>query len=251
MRQAELHAAMAAVGELATFLSHEIRNPLSALRLNLQMLRRDIQRGVVTDDEEELVDICLAEMQRLDDVVKTVLDLGRKGHTRIGVCDAHDTIEDTVRLMRSKFSAHGVVIETRLGAADSEVGIDGAKLKSVLINLLLNSIDAMASSSAKRITITSELHDLLDGTQFELRVTDTGPGVPPELETRIFEPFFTTKANGSGVGLATAQRIVKECGGVLRCNPAFENKIGGEFVMELPLAHPTQEVREPAMAAAG
>jgi signal transduction histidine kinase len=238
IRQMEISRAMAAVGELATYLSHEIRNPLSSIRLNLQMLRRDLKGGAVPEDAPQLVALCLTELQRLDDVVRTVLEVGRKGQGRPGVsCYVHDVVLETVQVMHSKFRAHGVEVETRFGAIDAAVAIDPSQLKSVLINLLLNSVDALATAETRRIIIAAERSDPGGGPPaLELRVSDTGPGVPAHLRERIFEPFFTTKTTGNGVGLATCLRIVQECGGLLRCAPASEWTGGAEFVLELPLA---------------
>jgi signal transduction histidine kinase len=252
MRQMEINAGMAAVGEMATYLSHEIRNPLSSIRLNLQMLQRDLRGGRAPDDGEEMVGLCLTEMQRLNDVVNTVLDMGRKTRQQQGVCDAHAVVNDTVQVMNSKFTSHGVEVETRFGALTADVAIDGAKLKSVLINLLLNSVDAVDDSPEKRIIVTTEQLELPEGAHLELRVLDSGPGVPAHLETQIFEPFFTTKTTGSGIGLATALRIVNECGGSLRCAAAADGHPGGEFIMDLPLVEVTPRMFRPAaMAAAG
>jgi two-component system C4-dicarboxylate transport sensor histidine kinase DctB len=191
-------------------------------------------------------------MQRLNDVVNTVLDMGRKTRQQQGVCDAHAVVNDTVQVMNSKFTSHGVEVETRFGALTADVAIDGAKLKSVLINLLLNSVDAVDDSPEKRIIVTTEQLELPEGAHLELRVLDSGPGVPAHLETQIFEPFFTTKTTGSGIGLATALRIVNECGGSLRCAAAADGHPGGEFIMDLPLVEVTPRMFRPAaMAAAG
>lgn len=238
MHQMEVTRAMAAVGELASYLSHEIRNPLSSIRMNLQMLGRDLGKGKAPDDGDELVRVCLAELQRLDDVVKAVLDVGR--HTpapRDASCDAHHVLHETLKVLRPKLAAHGVAADIRLGAVRSDVAVDAKLLKSVLINLFLNAADAMAESEERRILVTTELRGIWDqGAVLEMRVMDTGPGVPAHLQTRIFEPFFTTKASGNGIGLATALRIMQECGGVLRCEPRSGWTGGAEFVMELPLA---------------
>ena len=254
LHQMEISRAMAAVGELATYLSHEIRNPLSSIRLNLQMLRRDLATDAVPEDGPELVGLCLTELQRLDDVVKTVLDVGRNSEpVPGGRCDVHEVVAQTVLVMQSKLRAHGIDIETRFGANESRVAMDGAQLKSVLVNLLLNSIDALAASARKRITVTTELHDATAGQgQLELRVIDTGPGVPAHLRERIFEPFFTTKSSGNGIGLATALRMVQQSGGLLRCPPSQEWTGGAEFVIELPLedSHAGTHTRT-ATAAAG
>ena len=247
LHQMEVARAMAAVGELATYLSHEIRNPLSSIRLNLQMLRRDLEKGEVPDDGEQLVGLCLTELQRLDDVVKTVLEVGRKSEgVARGVCNPQAVIRETVQVMQAKLAAHRVELETRLDDENVEATIDGTQLKSVLINLLLNSIDALEAVQLRRITIATELQDDGEGEpQLEVRVTDSGPGVPAHLRERIFEPFFTTKPTGNGVGLATALRIVQESGGVLRCMPAAEWAGGAQFVLELPIVQRRRQAYGP------
>lgn len=251
IRQMEINAAMAAVGEMATYLSHEIRNPLSSIRLNLQMLQRDLRKGAAPMDAEQLVSLCLTEMQRLGDTVNTVLDVGRKGRGRTGTCDAHDVITETVKVMKSKFAAQGVKVDVRLGAVQSHVTLDTAKLKSCLINLLLNSVEALQGRRDKAITITTELLELPQGAQLELRVLDNGPGVAPELAGKVFEPFFTTKTTGSGIGLATIVRLVRECGGEIRCRPVREDEPGGEFIIALPLAQNVERSEPAELVAAG
>jgi signal transduction histidine kinase len=246
LHQMEIARAMAAVGELATYLSHEIRNPLSSIRLNLQMLRRDLESGAAPEDGEELVELCLGEVQRLDDVVRTVLDVGRTDVVPPGgTCDAHALLAETVRVLEPKLKEHRIDLELRLGAPASRVTMDGRQLKSVLLNLLLNSVDALSESAEKRITVTTELYDPGEGeASLELTVSDSGPGVPAHLRERIFEPFFTTKATGNGIGLPTALRMVQECGGLLRCSRSPEWAGGAEFVLQLPLARTRSELED-------
>jgi signal transduction histidine kinase len=236
LRQIEVSRSMAAVGELATYLSHEIRNPLSSIRLNLQMLRRDLRVGIVPEDGEQLVGLCLSELQRLDDVVKTVLEVGRAGPPASGTCTAHTVIEETLHVMQRRFTARDVEVELLLEASQSHVGMDSTSLRSIVINLVLNSVDALQQSVERRITVSTRILDEAGESRFEMRVGDTGPGVPPHLRERIFDPFFTTKASGNGIGLPTALRAIQGCGGVLRYESAAEWESGAEFVLELPLA---------------
>jgi signal transduction histidine kinase len=254
LRQIEVSRSMAAVGELATYLSHEIRNPLSSIRLNLQMLRRDLRTGAVPPDGDQLVALCLSELQRLDDVVRTVLEVGRTGPPAAGSCDAHLVIEETLRVMQRKFAARGVQVEPVLQAPRADVNMASAALRGIVMNLVLNSVDALQESAERKVTVATRLLDAAGATaRFELRIADTGPGVPPHLRQRIFDPFFTTKAAGNGIGLPTALRAVQECGGILRYDPSAEWGTGAEFVLELPLvdgaAADTRTTR--ALAAAG
>ena len=153
--------------------------------------------------------------------------------------------------MKSKFAAQGVKVDVRLGAVQSHVALDAAKLKSCLINLLLNSVEALQGTPGKAITITTEPLELPQGAQLELRVLDNGPGVPAELAGKVFEPFFTTKTTGSGIGLATIVRLVRECGGEVRCRPARADEPGGEFIIALPLAQNAERSEPAELVAAG
>jgi signal transduction histidine kinase len=247
LRQVEVSRSMAAVGELATYLSHEIRNPLSSIRLNLQMLRRDLKHGSVPDDGEQLVGLCLSELQRLDDVVRTVLEVGRPGSPSSGACDAHGVIRETLRMMERALADRDIRVLSKLYASRAKVSMDAAALRSVVMNLLLNSRDALADRGAPCINVSTRV---LDGAgtdpRFELRVSDNGPGIPAHLIARIFDPFFTTKTTGNGVGLPTAMRAVQECGGVIRYQPADDWVAGAEFVIELPLADSGAKEDRPA-----
>jgi signal transduction histidine kinase len=247
----EISRAMVAVGEMATYLSHEIRNPLSSIRLNLQMLKRDLAKDTVPDDAPQLVALCLTELQRLDDVVKTVLEVGRTHGSaqRDEKCDAHAVIADTLRVIQAKLAALGIDVQKKLGAETADVALGAAQLKSVLLNLLLNSIEALAAVDAKTITIATQILDTPGDVALELRITDTGHGIPAHLRERIFEPFFTTKTHGNGIGLATALRILQDCGGVLRCEPAVWDG-GAEFVLEIPVVTASITTTPRRMAAA-
>jgi signal transduction histidine kinase len=235
LRQIEVSRSMAAVGELSTYLSHEIRNPLSSIRLNLQMLRRDLRTGTVPEDGEQLVGLCLSELERLDDVVRTVLEVGRAGRTAAGSCDAHAVIGETLRVMRRKITERGVKVHAYLHAERSGVVMDSAALRGIIMNLVLNGIDALAGQTGGTLEVSTRLLDGATGARLEVRVGDNGPGVPAHLRERIFDPFFTTKANGHGIGLPTALRAVQECGGSIRHEPSSTWGTGAQFVIELPL----------------
>jgi signal transduction histidine kinase len=238
MRRMEVRRSMAAVGEMATYLSHEIRNPLSAVRLNLQMLSRDMERGSVPEDAEELINLSLSELNRLENVVKTVLEVGRTDRSAAGTCDAHAVVRETMQVMQAKFRGARVFIEPRLAAEDAQVAISSAALRGVVVNLLLNALDALDDRMGGIVRVNTGIDADPDRRWFELRVSDNGPGVPEHLRARIFDPFFTTKPTGHGIGLATAIRVVEECGGFIRYETAAWSG-GAEFVIDLPLAADT------------
>lgn len=237
IRQIEVTRSMAAVGELSAYLSHEIRNPLSSIRLNLQMLRRDIAKGQVPEDGDQIVDLCLAELRRLDGVVKTVLQVARGEEVAaMGTSDANAAVRETLGIMRRQIEHQQVRLDVRLVDGPTDVAMDAAALRGILMNLVLNSIHALADTKRPRISITTErTSDASGGMWIALTVRDNGPGVPTHLRERIFDPFFTTKATGNGIGLPTALRAAQACGGVLRYTPIAESA-GAQFVLELPVS---------------
>jgi signal transduction histidine kinase len=235
VRRAELSQKLAAVGELATYLSHEIRNPLSSIRLSLQSLHRDLAAGFIPQDSTRVIEIALGEVKRLDGVVKAVLEMGRPEGPADGRTFAvHETLGDTLDVLRPKARALGIELGYSPRAERDLVNGDANGLRSVMINLVVNAIDVLEGRSDGRIRIstwsgdTGELH---------VRVADNGPGVPEGLAASIFEPFFTTKTRGNGIGLPTALRTVQPWGGTITHEPVAAGS-GAVFVVKLKLADP-------------
>jgi signal transduction histidine kinase len=242
IQQAESSQKLAAVGEVATYLSHEIRNPLSSIRLSLQSLHRDLSAGFIPNDSARIIHIALGEVKRLDGVVRAVLEMGRPAGAPDGrTCRVHQTLEDALDVLRPKVRAQGIELEYVPRANRDLVHGDGAGLRSVVINLVVNAIDVLEGQPDGRIRIST-----WSGGQGELhiRLADNGPGVPPDIAESIFEPFFTTKARGNGIGLPTALRTVQPWGGTI----SLENVAAGSgavFVVKLRLAEST--ATEPAV----
>jgi signal transduction histidine kinase len=235
VRRAELNQKLAAVGELATYLSHEIRNPLSSIRLSLQSLHRDLASGFIPQDSTRVIEIALNEVKRLDAVVRAVLEMGRpEGPADGRTFPVHQSLDDTLDVLRPKARALGIELVYAPRAERDLVHGDANGLRSVVINLVVNAIDVLEGRRDGRIRVstwsgdTGELH---------LRVADNGPGVPEELAASIFEPFFTTKTRGNGIGLPTALRTVQPWGGTIIHEPVAAGS-GAVFVVKLKLADP-------------
>jgi signal transduction histidine kinase len=241
IRRAELSQKLAAVGELATYLSHEIRNPLSSIRLSLQSLHRDLSAGFIPPDSTRVIHIALGEVTRLDGVVRAVLEMGRPAGPSDGrTCEVHQTLEETMDVLRPKVRAQGIELAYAPRAERDVVEGDGHGLRSVVINLVVNAIDALDRRSDGRIRIStwSGEHEL------HVRVADNGPGVPPDVAASIFEPFFTTKTRGNGIGLPTALRTVQPWGGTIVHEPVAAGS-GAVFVVKLKLAAPPVAAEAP------
>lgn len=234
LHQIEASRHMVAVGQFAAQLSHEIRNPLTSVKLNLQSLQRDVAAGHIPEDASQPITICLREIERLDRVSRGVLSLGRERRSDVTRCSVHQSVIDALETMRAHLDAQRVTVRTSFAATADLVNGDRQHLTAVFLNLVLNAAEAMPGGGVIDLTSANSPADLERPATIAVRVADVGPGIPPELRDRIFEPFFSTKAEGSGFGLALAQRTIEEHNGRLRLEPSPQG-IGAVFVVELPL----------------
>ena len=234
LQQMEASRQMAAVGAFASQISHEIRNPLTSLQLNLQGLQRDVERGRIPPDLARPVELSLKEVHRLDGVVSGVLSLARPRRTHAARCAVHAVIEDALEVLRPQLHAAGVTVDTNLLAARDTVLGDAEDLKSVLLNLCLNSAEAMPHGGNLRVSTESAPTPGREPSIL-VRVEDDGVGIPADVREEIFKPFFTTKKGGTGIGLSVAARIIEDHNGNLSLADSTESGRGSAFVIELPL----------------
>ncbi len=233
MQQIESSRHMAAVGAFASQISHEIRNPLTSIKLNLQSIQRGSAARNASPAERRALEICMSEIQRLDSVVRGALQLAQSQRRAPGAVSVHAALDAALALTGKQLDAQGVSVERDWAAARDVVVGDADELRGVLLNLLLNAADALPDGGRVRVTTAQR-----DGAEPAIRIAveDSGPGVPDELHESIFEPFITTKRAGSGLGLALAARDVEKHLGRLSLNDARSELGGASFVIELPLA---------------
>ncbi len=228
MAQIERSRQMAAVGEFAAEIAHEIRNPLTSLKLNQQRLERLMHGGRMPAEAEEPVRISLREADRLDRVVRGVLDLGRPRSIERRACQLREVIDEALEIVRPQAERQQITIENRFAAADGSVLADREQLRGALLNLFLNAVQAMPDGGTLRVhTTTTE-------TTLRLRIADSGRGVAPEARAHLFHPFFTTRPDGTGLGLALALRTIEEHDGTLTLDNTGDDA-GAAFIIELPL----------------
>ena len=215
--------ALAQVGKMASIVAHEVRNPLAGIRGAMQVISR---RFAPESAEHGIASEVITRIDTLNNIMQDLLQFGRPRQPVIALVPVDALVRDTIALLKEDPKLHGVAID--VDAAQVTVPGDRELLKLVLSNLVINSAQAMNGQGRIRISAASE-----DGWH-ELRVLDSGPGIPPEVRERLFEPFFTTKHRGTGLGLATARRILEAHGGTieLECPPS-----GGTLAMlRLPVA---------------
>lgn len=230
---------LAALGEMSAGLAHEIRNPLGAIKGAAQLLLGPDGRPLPPSSESsEFIDIILEEVDRLNNVVTRFLDYARadRGETgRANSIDLNLVVKKTVALLSSSPDAKAVEIRVRLDDQLPSVLADPEALVQVFLNLGLNAIQSMPEGGTLDILTTRRRRSRLGYGQFaEVRLRDSGVGIPADKLKKLFIPFYTTKIRGTGLGLAIAQRIVSQHGGTIevRSTPGE----GSTFSVFLPVA---------------
>ncbi|HSG48799.1 MAG TPA: ATP-binding protein [Longimicrobiales bacterium] len=240
--QVDRSSRLAVLGKLSAFLAHEIRNPLSTVKMNLQRLQRWQEAGELPSRCETPIDVSLKEVGRLSAAVSNILQLSPGKVRPTEVVSVHELVEEVGQLLDQDFTRRGVSLRWELNAEADRVLAQPGQLKGVVINLMLNALDAQPDGG--ELLIRSRLRPPGAGQQgprLELRFKDRGTGVPEGVRGRVFEPFFTTKEGGSGIGLAVASQTIRDHGGELFLEEPSTLEEGAEFVVSLPLAARVQE----------
>jgi two-component system sensor histidine kinase HydH len=218
---------LAALGQMAAGLAHEIKNPLGAIKGAAQLL----QSLGGDDQRREFVDIIVEETERLNRVVGSVLDYARPTESQLSVFDVNHVVDRTVQLLAvdDEFAS----VRTSFGKELGRVRADAEKLRQVLINLIRNGVQAMNGAGEVTVATRVRAASPLSSGLVEIAVSDQGPGVPEHARQSLFVPFFTTKRGGTGLGLAICDRIVREMGG--RIEVSSEPGQGATFRVLLPM----------------
>ncbi len=220
-RRLQEQAALVSIGEMAAVLVHEVKNPLAAVRGALQVIS-----GRVAATDARIMTEAIARIDGLNELMKDLLLFARPPQPRARPVDVHSMITGVVTLLRHDPAAKDVTIE--LSGSTPPVLADVDLLTGVLLNLLLNAVQAMHGKGAIAIRIAPG-----DGVG-TIEIEDTGPGIAPDVREKLFRPFFSTKPGGTGLGLATARRIIDEHGGTIAIDcPA---RGGARVVVRLPAA---------------
>jgi two-component system sensor histidine kinase HydH len=214
---------LAALGQLAAGVAHEMRNPLTSIKMLVQTLREDRDTGTATAEDLEVIE---QEIRRMERCLQTFLDYARPPKPHCRPLDLVQPIQRTLALIAGRARKQNVDVQFAPPPAPVYVTADGEQIQQILVNLTLNSLDAMPRGG----TLTIALHTLDE--QVELSVFDTGPGISPRLLTQLFQPFVSTKETGLGLGLVTSRRIAEVHGGSLEAANRPEG--GACFALRLP-----------------
>jgi signal transduction histidine kinase len=208
---------LASVGKLAASVAHEIRSPLTSLRLRVF----SVHQALADSHRQRDLQLISDEITRLDNIVRNVLEFAKPRQPALQPCDVHGLLDHTVELLAYKLEATSVAVERQDDPSVSTVGADSQQLTQVFVNLLNNAIEALPRGGTIRIRTRLEKDPGRDEI-VRIFVQDSGPGIPRELQDSIFDPFFGTKDESTGLGLWIAKRIMNEHGGdlALELSPA-------------------------------
>jgi signal transduction histidine kinase len=216
---------LAAMGETAAILAHEVRNPLGAMELFTGLLLQDLRDR---PDAHRLARQVAQGIGDLNHLVTNLLEFTRTHRPRRLPVDAAAVVEDALRYTADLRAAHGVAVERRWAAPVPIADADPDLLRPVLLNLIRNALQAMPDGGTLAVAVGEA------GESVEIAVGDTGPGVPAGEEEAIFRPFHTTRAKGTGLGLAVGRDLARAMGGDLACVRGGGR--GATFVVRLPRA---------------
>jgi signal transduction histidine kinase len=224
---------LATLGEMAAGLAHEIRNPLAGIAGVIEIIGRDLP---ATSPARAVVKDVRLEIAQIDRILTDLLETARPHPPHVSRCDLNTTVEHTVMLVRQQVLSRPIKIEFERAPDLPEVEHDSDQIHQVLLNLLLNAVQAIDGGGAGTVRVRVGSRE---GCASVL-VSDSGRGISPQNLPNIFRPFFTTKGNGTGLGLSLARRIVEEHHGRIEVTSVVGK--GSQFEVLLPFSMVVDEV---------
>jgi signal transduction histidine kinase len=218
----------ALVGKLAAGVAHSVRNPLTSVKMRLFSMERTLHLDASQKEDFEVIS---EEIRHIDSIVNNFLEFARPPKLKMRVSSPSDAVDMALQLLRHRLESYNVVVQVQRDQPLPQIAADPDQLKEVLVNLMVNSCEAMVDGGIIRICESKELADNGDPVVV-IKLSDTGPGIPEAVQDKVFQPFFSTKGEGTGLGLSIATRIVEEHGGWLD----YKTEPGqpGAFIITLP-----------------
>ena len=219
---------LAQLGTLLAGFAHEVRNPLSTIGLNLQLVLEEFRDPETPRDKrtQKRLATVEAEVRRLQKILEEFLGFARAPEPKLEPVDLNARLQALVEFQEPEMRDLGISLRFYPGTGVGIVPVDWDHLQAAVVNLLRNAKDATPAGGDILVSTVR------DGGHVTLRVTDTGAGIPPDVQPRVFEPYFSTKRTGTGLGLPTVRRVVEEHGGTL----SLQSEVGKgtQFSLRLP-----------------
>jgi signal transduction histidine kinase len=234
----ELSRRMAAIGRLTSGVGHEVKNPINAIVVHVELLKSKLAATGTGAPAFRHLDIIESEIHRLDRVVQMLVDFSRPVELQLREHDLRSVVGAVLALAVEELSSHNVTLIRTLPSNPLPVNIDADLIKQAVLNVIKNGAQAMPEGGTLRVTLEESKRDdsrREDSRRFAvLRVSDEGPGIPEEIREKIFDLYFTTKSGGSGIGLAMTYRILQLHYGSIEVQ--LNRERGTEFVLQIPLS---------------
>jgi signal transduction histidine kinase len=225
----ELSRRLAAIGRLTSGVAHEVKNPINAIVVHLEVMRQKLKD--IDPDTRRHIDVIGSEIQRLDRVVQTLVDFTRPVELRLVETDLHKLVDDVVILASPAAEQNQVHVERQGGQEPLPTRVDVDLVKQAVLNIVINGVQAMPEGGTMRLELRR------DGDNAILTIRDQGQGIPEEIRDKVFNLYFTTKKGGSGIGLAMAYRVVQLHHGSLEFDSVPGE--GTTFYLRFPLSEST------------
>jgi signal transduction histidine kinase len=243
-QELEVARRLASIGRLTANVGHEVKNPINAMVVHLELLRGKLSAGSMDrESAQKHVEILADEMHRLDRVVETLADFSRPMDLDLREHDLRQVVGQVLDLSGAELKEHGVSLQFDSPPQPVYVRVDDELMRQALLNLLLNAMQAMPAGGTLRISIRREQRAAI------VEIADNGIGIPASLLPRVFDLYFTTKPKGSGIGLAMTYRILQLHGGAMEvrsdADPASPEH-GTTFTLHIPISiAPSNDSRRP------
>jgi signal transduction histidine kinase len=221
----ELSRRLAAIGRLTSGVGHEVKNPINAIVVHLELLRNKLS-GPDARAMRHL-EIIESEIQRLDRVVQTLVDFSRPVELQLKEQDLRRIVSGVLMLASAELETHNVRVSSHMPERPLNAKVDADLVKQAILNVVLNGAQAMAQGGEMHVTLRDE------GRMAAIEIADTGSGIPSDIRNKIFDLYFTTRKDGSGIGLAMTYRIIQLHNGSI--DVQSEQNIGSTFTLKLPL----------------
>ena len=227
----ELSRRVTALGRLTAGVAHEVKNPLNAMTIHLELLKQKLASGAASSATEPHVEVISREIRRLDDVVQGFLKFARPEELTLKPIPPGDLIDEVLKTLAVEANVTGVSLESTVSPEVPPIEADPGIFRQALLNLARNAVQAMPAGGT--LTIAAAVSK--DG-RVEIRVSDTGVGIAPENLAKIFDLYFTTKQSGTGIGLSLVYRTVQLHNGDIDVEST--PGVGTTFVIKMPKANP-------------
>jgi signal transduction histidine kinase len=222
------HEKLASIGRMAATIAHEIRNPLTSVKLNIQKVAEEESFAEVIKAH---IGLSLEGIDQIERFIKELLNFTRVPELSLELWPVDQVVEESLKLLRETLARKSVVVETSYAEGLPQIHVDGDKMRQVLLNVLRNAQEALEPGG--KICIVCEPAEEGGKKKVRIRISDNGPGIPEKDWENIFEPFFSTKPSGFGLGLANARKIVEQHNGTIRVGK--KRGQGTTFVVLIPL----------------